>query len=307
MKALISNIQKFCVYDGPGIRTVVFFMGCPLRCKWCQNPENLSAEIKITFNQENCVLCGACIQCCPANANIIKKDARGNMHLAFLRNKCINCKKCIDVCRFSARDIYGKYMTVDEVFNEIIKDEVFYKRTGGGVTLSGGECTVFPEFSLELLKKAKEKSIHTAIETCGFCKTDIICKLAEYTDLFLYDFKAFSIDIHKKWIGSDNALIKKNLETLLSLEKHIIIRIPLIPEVNTGVELEKMAEYLHRLKGISEIHILPFHQVGSYKYDLIDEHYDMRNIKECSYDTAEEAEKSLTKYGFKVNIGGWDA
>lgn len=306
MKALISNIQKFCVDDGPGIRTVVFFMGCPLRCKWCQNPENLLRKPQMMFDSSKCQVCGACVASCKRQVNTLVVDGK-IPQIAYNRDECSLCGSCTEICRNGAREIAGKEMTVQEVFDEVMKDRVFYENTGGGITLSGGECTAYPDFAQELLKKIQSEHIHTAVETCGFCSEEIIEKLASHVDLFLYDFKAFTPEIHKKWTGQDNGIIKKNLQILHSKKKCVIIRIPLIPGVNTDSELEKMAEYLYSLEGIRSVHILPFHQLGSSKYRLSGRQYCLQEMPECTMEEAEKAQQLLEHYRFKVNIGGWDS
>lgn len=301
MSTYISNIQKFCVDDGPGIWTVVFFMGCPLRCKWCQNPENFEQSSRLMVDSSKCSSCGACL-ICPNGAN---KLIDGKM--VFDREKCDSCGKCIDVCRNNVREIAGKIMTEDEVYAEVVKDKVFFDNTNGGITLSGGECTTQPDFAVSLLKRFQNEKVHTAIETSGFCSNSTILRFAECVDLFLYDIKAVSSDIHLKWTGISNDIIKENLECLVRLDKKIIIRIPLIPGVNTGKELEKIAQYLLQLEKIKEIHILPFHQLGSSRYALSGVDYELDKMEECSIIDAETAKTELEKYGFKVNVGGWDS
>lgn len=305
-RVLISDIQKFCVHDGPGIRTVVFFKGCPLRCRWCQNPEDLEARKILLFNEEKCTGCGRCREKCKKNAFV---PVNGRMVLD--RERCDGCGECAGECLVGAKSICGSEMTVEQVFREVMKDEVFFRNTGGGVTLSGGECTMHPEFVLELLQKCRDNGISTAIETCGYCNPDIFRAIADKVDLFLYDFKLYSQELHENWIGQKNDLIKKNLQYLMKMRKKIIIRIPLVIGVNDGAEYRKMMEYLQQCReqmggAVQEIHIMPFHQIGSSKYRLSGHGYAMQDWAECSLAQAEEYAGISKTYGFKVNIGGWD-
>jgi len=301
-RALISNIQKFCTYDGPGIRTVVFFMGCPLKCKWCQNPENLKAGPVMMFDREKCVSCGACISACENNA--VKRNENGQIE--FARSLCCGCGRCLEYCYHMAREICGSSRTVADVYQEVMKDEVFFRNTGGGITLSGGESTLYPNYVKELLEKIKEKGIHTAVETCGYCKEEHLKMIMDSVDLFLYDFKLYTNELHKKWTGQENKLIKQNLEYLVKHEKDIVIRIPLITGVNDGEEFEKILHYLGQYPSIKMIHIMPFHQLGQSKYELSDTSYEMSEWKECTMEAAAKCEKKALKKGFLINVGGWN-
>lgn len=301
-KVYISNIQKFCVYDGPGIRTVIFFMGCPLRCKWCQNPENFCGCPTIMFDETKCVRCYECVGSCPNRA--INITSRGSAEPD--RSRCKTCGLCTEACRAEARAVCGEERSVEDILAEVMKDEVFYKNTGGGITLSGGECTLFPEYTAELLKRSKEKGIHTAIETCGFCRQDVLEMIGKYVDLFLYDLKLVTAALHKKWTGQENEIIKSNLEFLVRKGQNVVIRIPLITGVNDNEEFHHILEYLKSLSGIQHVHILPFHQMGASKYKLSGQEYMMENWAECSLEKVEECRLLAEEAGFKVNVGGWN-
>lgn len=303
--AYISNIQKFCVHDGHGIRTVVFFMGCPLRCKWCQNPENFIGKQVLMVDPSKCIDCRACYNICENTFNEV--SINGDISINVDRMNCKGCGKCSKVCLTGARVLCGKKMTVEEVYSEVIKDEAFFKESGGGITLSGGEVTLHHDFARELLGKIKKRGISTAVETCGYCSRKVIEEIALNTDLFLYDIKLITSDKHKKWTGVDNRKILDNFEHLLNMGKDVIVRIPLIPKVNDGDEFKKIVEYLRQYHNkIISVHILPFHQIGSSKYKLIGKCYDMKDVEECPWEIAEICKKILGKEGFKVNIGGWD-
>lgn len=301
-KAYISNIQKFCIHDGPGIRTVIFFMGCPLQCKWCQNPENLMRTPVIMFDPDKCTQCGNCIPNCNTHCSY----QNGESGVTINRSECSVCGNCVDTCLTEARTLCGTEMTVDQVYHEVMKDEVFYRTSGGGITLSGGEATIYPDFIIELTSRLKAEGISVALETSGHCSAKTMEALAECVDVFLYDFKLNDDAMHKKWTGVSNSVIKYNLLYLASIGKRVIIRIPLIPGVNDGEEFKEMMEFLTTVDGIKEINILPFHQVGSSKYMLIEHDYEMEEQEECSDEIAEECLEIATNYGYKVNIGGWD-
>lgn len=297
----VSDIQRYSVHDGPGIRTVVFFLGCPLRCEWCHNPETSNPKPQLMMNHQLCARCDSCMNICPNNAIYISELGQ----IATDKKKCNNCFKCIDECYYNARQLTGRYYTVEEVFNEVKKDKIIYKNTCGGITLSGGEPTLYPDFCNKLLKKFKMLKINTAIETCGYCDFNNFEKMINNIDLFLYDFKLFDMEKHKKYTGVDNKIILQNLKKLLDHDKKVIIRIPLIPGVNDDVrEFTNILNFIRELKKINEIHIMPFHQIGSLKYDMLEIDYKMRNIDEENNMNIDKCKSLAEGMGFKVNIGG---
>ncbi len=248
MDGLIFDIQKFCINDGPGIRTTVFFKGCPLHCVWCHNPESQSRDRQIMFYADKCTHCGKC-----KNLTIDNTD--------FL-------------CPNEAKEICGKTISSDEVITEVMKDYEFYKNSGGGITLSGGEPLFQFDFALELLCKAKENNLHTAIETCGFADKNKIMQIAEHTDLFLFDFKEADHELHKTYTGVDNALIMENLSLLNELKKDIILRCPIIPGYNDRQEnYDKISELANTITSIKNIEIEPYHALGEGKYAALEKQY----------------------------------
>jgi pyruvate formate lyase activating enzyme len=299
-KIYISNIQRFSVHDGPGIRTTVFFLGCPLRCSWCQNPETFKKTPELMLNDALCTGCGACIEACPVNA-IEFKDGK----IVTDRTKCTRCGNCVDVCYFEARELSGVLYSVEEVYAEIMKDAVVYKNTGGGVTLSGGEPLLYPDFAYEVLSCVKEKGYGTAIETCGQVSWDNIEKVLPVTDLLLFDVKMADSGKHREWIGFDNDLIRENLKKAAESGVRIIPRIPLIPGVNdSAAEFSAILDICEALKGVDEIHIMPFHQIGSSKYEMLDYKYRLKEKKEGNANQVGFCVSLAEKRKFRVSVGG---
>ena len=237
MKATIFEIKRFAVHDGDGIRTTVFFKGCPLRCVWCHNPEGLSFEPQEAFYAHKCIGCGECNK------------------TEFVADDCLG----------EARVVYGRTVTVDELLPLLLEDRDFYDNSGGGVTLSGGECLMQADFCAELLKKLKENDIHTAVDTCGFVSKEVLNKIAPYSDIFLYDLKAYDDEVHIKCTGRSNKIILENLLYLDAIGKDIEIRIPYVPEYNAD-QIEKIAIFLSKLKHITKIRVLPYHNYAGSKY-----------------------------------------
>lgn len=263
MKGTIFNIQRFSTHDGPGIRTVVFFKGCPLRCRWCQNPESQSASPVLMQKKESCVGCGRCAAVCPHGAASIEDGV-----CRIDRSKCRGCGECARVCPVQALTLSGYTITVDEVMTEVLKDRSYYMNSGGGVTLSGGEATAQPDFALEILARSKAKYIGTAVETCGFVSPDVLRRFIPLTDLFLYDVKAVRSEKHLYGTGQSNGLILENLRMLMDGGAHVKLRMPLIPGYNDAREdvlaLRRLAEELHIPP--DTIELLKYNQLGEVKF-----------------------------------------
>lgn len=256
----IFNIQHFSVNDGPGIRTVVFFKGCPLDCLWCHNPESKSPTDELSFSAGECIMCGRCAEACTHNVHFFKN----NMH-SIERNKCVLCKKCAQMCITDAVEIIGKVYTADEVMEEIKKDDIFFV-DNGGVTFSGGEPFAQFDFLYELLKKCKEEGYSTYIETSGFAKTDDLIRAAKYTDCFLYDYKETDTKRHKLYTKADNGPILKNLKELSLKNIPVILRCPIIPDLNNRCEHFKgIARLANIYDNILSIELEPYHSLGERK------------------------------------------
>ena len=304
LAARVFNIQRFCIHDGPGIRTNVFLAGCNLRCKWCQNPEGLTPEAALMLNLNNCIHCGACIEACPNGAISINCDGQ----LETDREKCTVCGKCTQVCYTGARKIIGKEYTVDSLLDEVLKDKVTFSESNGGVTLSGGEPTLQTEFAIEFLRKCKENGLHTAIETNGSSMWSDLKRIAEFTDLFLFDIKLFDPEKHKYWTGLTNTRILSNFRKLVDLNKEMIPRVAIIPGVND--DEEEYRSIFTFIKDSSShlrnIHILPYHQFGVSKYKGLDMEYTMSDI-EIQEEKISRCAEVAREMGFRVDIGGSDA
>ncbi len=292
MKAKITNIKRFAVHDGDGIRTTVFFKGCPLACKWCHNPESMGYERQIGYQKDKCVNCLECTRLCEAN---VERELK---HI-FDRNKCVLCGKCEAVCPNGAFKLYGKEISVDELFEILIEDIDFYKSSGGGVTLSGGECLVQWEVCLELLKRLKEIGIHTAVDTCGYISQSVLKAIVPYTDVFLYDVKAIDKDVHIRCTDRDNQIILDNLEFLDKMGCKIEIRIPFVPEYNDG-EMDKIAQFLGKLSNVTGIRLLRYHNLSKSRYNSLNMDYPAEEVRIPDREEILNARKQLEKSGFPV-------
>ena len=260
MKATIFEIKRFAVHDGDGIRTTVFFKGCPLRCVWCHNPEGLSQKPQLGYYVHKCIHCMECTHLCPASAH----KCEGGVHL-FDRELCVACGKCAEGCLGEALTLYGKEVTVEELLPTLLEDREFYENSSGGVTLSGGECLMQADFCRDLLHALKEEGIHTAVDTCGFVKEETLAKVVPYTDIFLYDLKAYHSETHQRATGVPNEIILQNLLYLNEIGKAVEIRIPYVPQFNAQ-EMDDIAKFLAPLTNITKVRILPYHSYAKSKY-----------------------------------------
>lgn len=258
----LFDIQRFSINDGPGIRTCIFMKGCNLHCTWCHNPESQASQPEIRYQPEKCIYCGSCISVCPSSSHRINERF---VH-TFQRSKCISCTQCANICNTKALDLIGREFTVEQVIAEVLKDQELYDLSGGGMTLTGGEPLVQPTFALALLQAAHVEGIHTAIETAGCVSWNTIERISKETDLFLYDLKGFNPKQHFLNTGQDNKLILTNLQRLAQ-EHHIIVRMPLIADLNDSTEeAKRYANFLEPLNGITQIELLPYHRFGEAKY-----------------------------------------
>jgi len=274
-KGVIFNIQKFCVNDGPGIRTTVFFKGCPLRCIWCHNPESNQAKKEIFFDAKKCIGCGACLKTCEKCLHQIGSEGE---HL-YDRGQCVACGVCAENCVAGALEQVGEDKTVEEILAEVKKDEVFYQTSGGGMTVSGGEPLAQFAFVKELLKRAKEEGLHTCMETCGYTTEEKIREIAPLVDLFLFDYKETDAKRHEEYTGVSNEQILKNLFLLDELGVKTILRCPIIPTLNDRDDhFAGIAATANQLKNVQEIHIEPYHPLGSGKSEMLGKEYRLKGL-----------------------------
>lgn len=300
VKGIIFDIKRYAIHDGPGIRTTVFFKGCPLHCWWCHNPEGVILEPELIFKKNRCIKdCTECISYC-------KRGALSSVgqYISINREKCNLCSECIHVCPSGALEIIGKEMSVREVMEEIEKEIIFYDESGGGVTFSGGEPLMQPEFLSALLKECKERNIHIAMDTCGYAPSEIINRISDKVDFFLYDIKMMDAKKHQEYTGMPNKLILENLKKLAGGGNILAVRFPVVPGINDDSDnIKKMAEFILSLKTIEDISLLPYHRAGSEKYKRLDRADRMEEIQPPSDEKIIEIKKKLEHYGFKVKIG----
>lgn len=299
----IFNIQKFSIHDGDGIRTTIFFKGCPLTCLWCHNPESQRFPLELMFYHERCTGCGACIPPCPKHANSIE-----NGRLVIDRRLCTSCGICTKACISNAREVVGKIYSIAELVKEVKKDQMFYEESGGGVTLSGGEVMVQNmDYIEELCRKLHKEGFHVAIDTCGYAAYENFQRILPFVDTFLYDIKAMDNEQHMKYVGTSNQLILENLVKLSQDHAVINIRLPIIAGVNDDEAfINATVDFLKKNDiQIKQINLLPYHNIGKGKYKNLDRFYEEEQMKVPSSDKMEGFQHILISHGFNnTKIGG---
>lgn len=302
-KATIFNVQKYNMYDGPGIRTLVFFQGCPLRCKWCANPEGLVKKSRLLYKNNDCINCGECIKVCPVGIHQMSAE---EVHLVDRNIECTGCKKCVEACYSSALSVIGEQKTISEILEVIEEDRPFYEASKGGVTLGGGEVLMQPEAAVNLLMACKNSGINTAIETCGYASSEVIKKVAEFVDLFLFDMKHVDPEKHFYWTGVRNEQIIKNLKFLLENKYNVHIRLPLLKGVNDSKEdIEKLVALLipyKNYKNLKRVDMLPYHKMGVNKYNQLGMDYPIKGDPSLSNEDLKRIETYIKESGLAVKI-----
>lgn len=298
----IINIQRYSIHDGDGIRTTIFFKGCPLNCHWCHNPESQNYGQELFYNVERCSSCLACVSVCPEGA--IKKLDKG---VTTDREKCCTCGKCIDYCINNCRELVGKEYEIKELLKLVDKDSMFYEESGGGVTLSGGEVmSQNIEYLEELVKALKKKGYNVAIDTCGHAPYESYERILPYVDTFLYDIKMMDKEKHKKFMGKSNELILDNLKRISGAGAHINLRIPVIGGVNEDdASMDDIISFLKKEVRVEKVNLLPYHNTGSSKYEKLNLIYKGEDFWTPDNDWMEHLKSKFEENGFNnVKIGG---
>jgi pyruvate formate lyase activating enzyme len=294
----IFNIQHFSINDGPGIRTTVFFKGCPLHCLWCSNPESQKMMPELIFNQNLCCRCYQCVEVCPQNANLILTDGSVNLD----RTHCESCGKCVEVCPIGARAILGRELSLAEVIKEVMSDELFYNNSGGGITASGGEPTYQPEFLTMLFKECHNRGFHTILDTCGQVAWSVLSGILEHTDLVYYDLKHMDDAEHYRLTGTGNCQILENAVHVAAKNIPMVIRVPLIPGINDTVEnILATSQFAYEMK-IHRLDIIPFHQFGRMKYHSLGINYAFDEMTIYPEDKVDQIRQMYQANGLDVRI-----
>lgn len=294
----IFNIQHFSTEDGPGIRTTVFMKGCPLRCLWCANPESQNAQPQLANRSSVCIHCKVCVSVCRAGA--LSEDG-GKIKID--RTRCTGCGSCVKMCPTGSMFFYGGEKTVDEVFDEVSRDAGYYEKSGGGVSVSGGECMTQPEFVSQLLRRCKQAGFHTVLDTCGYFTEQALRMVWDYVDLVLFDIKLIDPLKHKKYTGVENTQIKENLKRMLDREMSVVIRVPVIPGVNDSEEdLGATGRFVASLDSSLHIDLLPYHRFGERKYEMLGMEYALKDISAPDDAAKESYLKIMECYGLDCTV-----
>jgi pyruvate formate lyase activating enzyme len=300
-KALIFDIKKFAIHDGVGIRTTVFFKGCPLNCWWCHNPESLNPKPELVLYENKCIGCGGCFKVCPQKAHEILP----NKNRVYHKEKCLLCGKCSGICYAEALVMQGRKVTVEELMVELRKDIPFYKNSDGGITLSGGEPMYQHVFVEALLKQCKSEGLHTIIDTCGYTSWKKFKKVLPYLDSVLYDLKHINDHKHKIYTGVSNRLILRNLYRIGDYGLPLTIRIPIIPGINdTKENIIGAAQFLLGVKNIIKVELLPYHNLAESKYIRLGKEYKLNDLTPPDKEDVNIIAEWISSFGLKVQVGG---
>lgn len=305
---LVTEIQRFSLQDGPGIRTTIFIKGCHLHCPWCHNPETLNSKNEFYYYASKCTACTRCVKSCPSGSLGLVHIKNKMPVITIDQSKCVLCMKCVDACLFGAREVVGKPLDIDSIVREAVADKMFYQHSGGGVTISGGEPLLYPEFTLELARilKTNEK-LQVTIETSCFANWDKIEPLIEFVDLFIVDIKSMDSEKYKYVIGGSLREILSNIERLISLKAAVRIHLPIIPGFNDSAsDMEALVEYLGQFADkLDGVDVLPFHSYAAGKYAQLGREYQYKGINDLSSQKVIPLVNALKQRGVhQVTVGG---
>lgn len=292
----VFDIRRYSIHDGPGIRTAVFFKGCPLACPWCHNPESRGYEPELIFRTNRCILCDDCLEACPHQAVRRVQD-----EILIDRGRCRISGSCAVACPAEALEVVGRKLTVDQVMAEVGRDRVFYEQSDGGVTFTGGEPLAQPQFLLALLMACRGRGLHTTVDTSGFATWAVLDRVRPYVDLFLYDLKLMEDERHRKWTAMSNSMILSNLQRLARSNQNLVVRIPIIPGINDDAEnLRQTGRFLADLPTRPSVELLPYHDIATAKYAGLGLDYGLDGIRPPTQERMRTHVALLKEYGLQV-------
>jgi len=300
-RGTVFNVQYFNLHDGPGIRTLVFFKGCPLRCHWCSNPESMSRLPELGLKRSLCNQCGKCLDVCPEQALFFNDEEVLNVD----RQRCKACGECVSECYPEALTIYGKEMTADEVFEEVLRDKMFYEGTGGGITVSGGEPLQQPHFLVAVLRLCREAGIHTCLETTGYANAQVLEQVLPVTDYVLFDLKHMDSRLHQKFTGKPNKQILDNARRLAGSRIPVMFRMPIVPGFNDTLQnIVATADFVGSLRGdnVQGIELMPYHRMGMGKNESLHRQYALNNVKPSEPDYVESIRQRFEELGIICTV-----
>ena len=300
-KALISNIQNYSTKDGPGIRTTVFFTGCNLKCVWCSNPELIGPGIKVMYFENRCRRCGKCAETAVNNSIILTESG-----CEIDREKCTNIEECMEVCAYEAYEKSGYEISVQDLYNKLIRDKIFFEQSGGGVTFSGGEAGLQYEFLSEIGTELQKDNIHTALDTAGLITWEKLEKAINSMNMVLFDIKAYDSRLHRKYTGAGNELILENIKKTAAKNKELIIRMVIVPGMNDNMEdIKKRISFIKELgSAVKQIDILKYHNLGEGKYKSLGMIYSVPKDLYREESFWKKVKEMASETGVKVTIDG---